>query len=41
MVYDGCYGLLLWFDSKNKILLKPKNISEYLIKNSIQAYSNK
>ena len=41
MVYDGCYGALLWLDLKNKTLLKPRSISEYLIKNSIQAYTKK
>jgi hypothetical protein len=41
MVCDGCYGAILWLDLKNKTLLKPRSISEYLIKNSIQAYTKK
>lgn len=34
--YDGCYGTLLWLNLVNKILIKPKSVSEILIKSSLK-----
>lgn len=33
--YDGCFGILIWFDFKAKVLIKPIGISDILFNSSI------
>ena len=39
--YDNRYGILLWLDTKAKMLLRPRGLSHYLLSSSLAQHDSK